>query len=208
MVEFERTGTLPKRKLPVLKGKASLMLLMFLVLLGVLAGTLVFCNMSGSDISDLSFVTQGFIKERAEHTFIQTFLESFSSSSLLVLVCFLMGFWAIAQPFEILVPFFRGLGLGASMSYIYAMYGIKGFFIILIMILPHAVISSVAIIFSARESIRLSNLFAETVVNGNNSNMTSCIKLYLLKFLILFVIIGLSSLLDSILTFVFAGILF
>ncbi len=208
MVEFERTGISPKRKFPELKSKASLMLLMFLVLLGVLAGTLIFCNMSGSDISDLSFITQGFIKERSEHTFIQTFLESFSSSSLLVLVCFLMGFWAIAQPFELFVPFFRGLGLGTSMSYIYTMYGIKGFFIILIMILPHAVISSVAIIFSVRESIRLSNLFAETIVNGNNSNMASCIKLYLLKFLILFVIIGLSSLLDSILTFVFAGVLF
>lgn len=193
----------------VTQTKAFILALMVIVLVGVLFGTLAFCNMSSNDVSNLSFITQGFIKNRAQQTFLQTLSTSFSSSGLLVLVCFLLGFCAIGQPMEILIPFFRGLGLGTSIAYIYASYGVRGFFITLIMIMPHAVISSIAIIISARESMKLSNLFTTFAWSSkNNMEMRSNIKLYLLKFLILFVIIGISSLIDSILTFVFAGILF
>lgn len=210
MIIVQGTSAANEQKLSSLPNtKKSLSLLMILVLFGVLIGTLVFCNMDTRDITDLSFITQGFIKNRAEQTFFQTFKASFTSAALLVLICFLLGFSAISQPAEILVAFFRGMGLGTSIAYIYASYGLRGFFITLIIILPHAVISSIVIIISVRESLRLSNLFTGYAFSFAQENeMRSSIKLYLLKFLILFVIIGISSFIDSVLTFLFAGILF
>ena len=189
--------------------KVLVLALMGIMLLGVLIGTLTFCNMKSGDFSNLSFITQGFIKNRGEQTFIKTLLTSFYTSGLLALICFLLGFSAIAQPIEILVPLFRGIGLGTSIAYIYSCYGFKGFFIALIMIMPHAVISSIAIIIAARESMRLSNLFTNKAMSSKNEgDLRSSIKLYLLKFVILFGIIAISALIDSILTFSFAGILF
>ena len=189
--------------------KVLILALMVMMLVGVLIGTLTFCNMGGNDIYNLSFITDGFINNRAQQTFVETLASSFTSPGLLVLICFLLGFCSISQPVEFLIPLFRGLGLGTSISYIYSSYGVKGFFITFIMIIPHAVISSIAIIISARESIRLSNLFTSLVMSSKpEGEMRSYIKLYLLKFLILFGIIGISALIDSILTFAFAGVLF
>lgn len=186
----------------------TIMFFMILLLIGALFGTLIFCNMQSSEISNLSFITQGFIKNKTEQTFVQSLINSFTTSSLLVTICFFLGFGAISQPVEFLVPIFRGLGLGTSISYIYITYGVKGLLITLVLIIPNAVISSIAIIIAARESIKLSNMFTSYIISNNTeNNMKSCIKLYVLKFLILFAIIGLSSILDSLLAFLFAGIL-
>ena len=206
MLKTKRTGSnIPNTS----NTKVFIIALMAIMLLGVLIGTLAFCNMNSNDVSNLSFITQGFIKNRAEQTFIKTIAASFSSAGVLALICFLLGFCAIAQPVELLIPLFRGLGLGTSIAYIYSCYGVRGFFITFIMIIPHAVISSIAIIIAARESIRLSNLFTSIAMSTKTDiEMRSSIKLYLLKFLILFGIIGISSLIDSILTFVFARVLF
>lgn len=190
------------------QSKKFIVFLMALVLVGVLIGTLAFCNMSTGEISDLSFITQGFIKNRAAQTFFETLSASFTSAGFLVLLCFLLGFGAISQPAELLIPIFRGIGLGTSIAYIYTSYGTRGFFITLVIIVPHAVISSVAIVIAARESMRMSNLFTGyAFTSGRETEMRTNIKLYLLKFLVLFAIIGISSFLDSILTFLFAGIL-
>ena len=205
-------NTRDKRGAKVISAAANkkiIVLLMVLVLAGVLIGTLVFSNMNPSDLSNLSFMTQGFIENRAGQTFLQTLTTSFTSSSLMVLICFLLGFSAISQPAEFLIPLIRGIGLGTSIAYIYTSYGIRGFFITFVMIMPHAVISSVVIIISARESIRLSNIFTGYAFSSNREGeMRTNIKLYLLKFLVLFAIIGVSSFIDSILTLLFAGILF
>lgn len=186
--------------------RALLLALMLVLLLGVLFGTLTF---RGTD-SGLSFITNSFIKDRAEQTFIQTFANSFCGAGALALLCFFLGFSALAQPIELLVPLFRGLGLGTTIAFIYSSYGVKGFAITLVLIIPHAVISSMAIIIAAREGLRLSNLFTGFAIGEKSAldfPIKKSIKLYLLKFVILFVIIGLSSLLDSILTFLFAGVL-
>ena len=204
MINTVRTSCEPVKK----NIKPNIILLMTLLLIGVLIGTLAFCNMSQDDFNNFSFITQMFIKNKSEQTFLQSLINSFSTSASLLLICFFLGFSAISQPVEITIPIFRGLGLGASIAYIYITYGIKGFLISLLLIIPNAVISSISIIIAVRESIKMSNMFTFFAIsNSCENNMKSCIKLYLLKFLILFVIIGLSSVIDSLLAFIFAGML-
>lgn len=204
MINTIRTSCEPAKK----NIKPNIILLMTLLLIGVLIGTLAFCNMSEDDFNNFSFITQMFIKNKSEQTFLQSLVNSFSTSASLLLICFFLGFSAISQPVEITIPIFRGLGLGASIAYIYVTYGIKGFLISLLLIIPNAVISSISIIIAARESIKMSNMFTFFAISNNcENNMKSCIKLYLLKFVILFVIIGLSSVIDSLLAFIFAGML-
>ena len=204
MINTIRTSCEPVKK----NIKPNIILLMTLLLIGVLIGTLAFCNMSQDDFNNFSFITQMFIKNKTEQTFLQSLINSFSTSASLLLICFFLGFSAISQPVEITIPIFRGLGLGASIAYIYVTYGIKGFLISLLLIIPNAVISSISIIIAARESIKMSNMFTFFAIsNSCENNMKSCIKLYLLKFVILFVIIGLSSVIDSLLAFIFAGML-
>lgn len=183
-------------------------ILMILLLGGVLIGTLAFCFMKKEDITNLSFITQLFIKNKADLPFIKSLANTFFSSGIIVLLCFILGFSAITQPVELVVPVFKGLGLGASIAYIYVMYGVKGFLISFLLIMPNAVISSICIIVAVRECIKMSNKFTLYALSyAENVEVKPEIKLYILKFVILFVVIGLSSLIDSLLAFIFAGLL-
>lgn len=140
--------------------RTFLAVLMILLLVGVLIGSLTLSHMSEENLNNLTFITQGFFKNRTEQTLLQTLWISFSSAGGIILVCFIMGFSAVSQPVELAIPIFRGIGLGTSISYLYISCGLKGFFITAVMILPHAVISSLAILLAVRESIRMSNIFS------------------------------------------------
>ena len=148
MINTVRTSCEPVKK----NIKPNIILLMTLLLIGVLIGTLAFCNMSQDDFNNFSFITQMFIKKKSEQTFLQSLINSFSTSASLLLICFFLGFSAISQPVEITIPIFRGLGLGASIAYIYVTYGIKGFLISLLLIIPNAVISSISIIMAKKKN--------------------------------------------------------
>lgn len=203
---MENQGSISFTRFP--QTKAFIILLMVLMLAGVFVGALSYRQLAGTELAGLHFAAQNFISARTEQGFFQICWDSLRSSGGLLLACFLFGFCAIAQPAELLVPFFRGLGLGASIACIYAEYSVKGFFIAFILIVPNAVISSFAIVIAARESVRLSNIFSSfAFADRCDRKMPKGIQLYLLKFVVLFVIIVISSLIDSVLTVLFAKML-
>lgn len=202
---------MPKDKKVLSKASVFVSILMLFVLLGVFIGTLVFCNMENSDFYGLSKLTDSFISKRNGQTLGQIFSSSLFSSSFILITCMLLGFSAIGQPFTVFLLIFRGIGLGATISYIYCAYGIKGFFIAFLIIMPNAVLSSVAVIVGARESIRYGTVISAYIFTGENlcdkKMKNSAFKLYLLKFLILFVIIIISSFMDAVLTVSFGKLL-
>ena len=175
---------------------------------GVLIGTLAFCGMNEISVSKISFISQGFIGSRAEKGFVEILIDSFLSSTGQLLVVFVLGFWAVSQPLEVLIPFLKGLGLGASLAQIYSSIGIKGFLIILLLIIPYALISVFALIIAIREAIKLSNIFArKAFYDTNTQGMKKITKLYCQKFAILEVLMIIASLVDSTCSFLFVRFL-
>lgn len=188
-----------------IKGFIALMVVM---LLGVLIGSYLSASLGENGIRTLSFITQGFLKSRTEQTLLQTLSASFFSSGLLVIISFTTGFSAIGQPLTVFIPFFRGLGLGFSMSHLYWTTGFKGLLICLVLILPGALISILAIIIGTRESLKLSNFFLRYALgNSSNDDASGVIRLYLSKFTILLILCGIGALVDSVINFLFAGLL-
>lgn len=199
-----------------------LILLLALLLLGELIGAMLMRGTAAQTSGTLSFLTQGFIKARSEQTLLATFSSSFFGSALLIMLAFLFGFCAIAQPVILFIPLFRGLGLGISMAYLYGAYGLRGMLACLVLILPNAVLSALVILVACRESLRLSALFL-SYAGGQRSNptplqndgempgagakgtMQGAIKLYLLKFTLLLIAAVLAALIDAMFTFFFAG---
>jgi len=202
MQEFKR------KKTSILERNSLFILLLGIMLGGVLIGSLAFCNMNENAVGTISFISQGFMKTRASQSMLGIFMKSFLSASAPMLLIFVLGFCAVTQPIEFLVPFFRGLGLGASLAQIYSSSGIKGFLIILFLILPYAIISSFGVIIGTREAIRLSNIFAgKAVSSANSEGMKSITKLYCIKFLVLEVVMIIGAIVDCAFSFIFAGVL-
>lgn len=191
-----------------LEKNSFFILLIGIMLGGVLIGSLAYCNMNESSIGRISFVAQGFIETRTKQSMLSIFMNSFLSSSAPVLIMFVLGFCAVTQPIELLIPFFRGLGLGASLSQIYEFSGVKGFLIILLLIIPYSIINSFGLIIATREGIRYSNILAAKVFSSANcEGMKSVTKLYCEKFFVIEVIMIIAAVVDCICSFVFAGIL-
>ena len=116
-----------------------------------------------------------------------------------------MGLSAAAQPIEVIVPIFRGMGAGVAVSGIYYSYGTSGIGIAAVLIIPGAVISAFAVIIAAREALDLSGKVYMSAVGKNTSGGQIDFRLYFTKFVILCVILAASSFADSVLTFLFAG---
>ncbi len=175
---------------------------------GVIIGTLAFCGMDKILTSNISFVTKSFMSLRADQSATEVFLQTLMKSVGQLFFVFLLGFWAVAQPIEFFIPLFNGLGLGSTFAQIFALEGVKAFGVISLLILPYVLISTFALVIAIRESIRLSNiLFKNLITTNKNIIMRQTTKLYCQKFLVLFIIMVIASIVDGICALLFSGVL-
>lgn len=187
------------------KKDIMLPLLTALYFFGALTGTVMYCTLESDKISVLDGLAGSFVEGRLRHTFWETLVNSFSGAFILLLVCFVLGFCVIAQPAELLVPFFRGLGAGASMSGLYSGYGLSGIGAAAVLIVPNAVATAFVMIIAAREAFRFSSGLYSAAFGKIRSDEPVDVRLYFTKFVILCTVLVISSLTDSLITFATAG---
>ena len=176
-----------------------LMLLAGLYFFGAAVGTFLYCTLDGDKIKILDSISGSFVSGRLRNTFWQTLVNSFSGGFVLLLVCFFMGFCVAAQPAELLIPLFRGLGAGASIAGLYSGYGLKGAGAAAVLIVPSAVATGFVMIIAARDALYFSNgLYGAAF--GRKSDVID-VRLYFTKFVILCAILVAASAADSLITF-------
>lgn len=180
--------------------------IMFLMVIGVLIGTLAFSFLKTSTLSDLNLVNNNYLSMRENGGYVEILYSSLLNSSLLIIVLFLMGFCAIAQPAAVLVPIYKGLGFGVTIAQIYSKNGLNGFLTALILILPCALVSSYALFIAVRESMKMSNRFFSQAFLDKRSESTSIneyVRLYAVKFLVLEAITAVSAAVDCLSSLVY-----
>ncbi len=183
-------------------------LIIGLMISGVFIGTFAFCNMNDTVVKSLSFISQSFIETRSSENFLSVILDGFYSSTIQLSIIFLLGFCCISQPITLLFPFVKGLGLGVTLSQIYASIGYKGFFVILFLIVPFCMVTVFSLALAIQESFRMANTLAKmTFTNAISSGAKNETVIYIKKFLMLEAIMIFASLVDAIFTFVFSKIL-
>lgn len=179
--------------------------LFLLFLTGMVYGVLMLRG--GSLFELLHSYSVNYLATIRENTLFQNFFSLFSSAFFYLLGAYLLGFSAIGQPFILLLPFFRGLGLGAFMGYFYVTYGLRGIGCCLLVVLPAALVALLALIIGCRESLRLSILLFSGFRSGKSASLgRNTLKLYHLKFLILIVFALISAILGTVCILLFAGL--
>lgn len=179
---------------------------LFLILMsGVLLGTVLFRNSPDRTVYTADALCHGFIKVSSSQTVLSVFIRSVTWTSFLLTVLFVLGFCGISQPLELLVLLWRGTALGISVSYMYSVYEIKGTLISALMILPHAVMTSVILVFAVREALRASGLYI-LHISGRTTDPDEAqhqMKLYFIRFAVLMAASLVSSVADTVLTYLF-----
>ena len=188
----------------------QILLLSFLVLIGILIGSLIAKNGGVQNQSNFSFFMQNaFSANTASKGFVSLMLSAFFSSSILICCAYFLGLCAIGSPAIVLIPIFKGAGIGLSMGYLYIQYGLKGIAISALCIMPQAILSSIAIIIASREGLRFSVQLASVVLpTGKQLQLWSNFLDYCYKFVICFVIVFAASILDAIATTGLSSLLF
>ncbi len=184
-------------------GRIKVIMLLFAVMItGVLFGTLLFCRSNEPSLYMSDALCHGFIKLSCTQTVTEIFTRSLSWTTFLLIMLMFSGFCSISQPAGIIILFWRGAALGVSVSYMYSIYGIKAAAISSLMILPHALSTSVILVYAAREALRLSNLSLLYIIEkcSDEENFSPQVKLYFIRFAVLMLLVVISSAADCALT--------
>ncbi|MDR1673876.1 MAG: hypothetical protein LBR54_00270 [Oscillospiraceae bacterium] len=192
------------RENTITSNERSMLILLGTVVLGVLVGTITFMTFDSPGIFTHTFLNHGFFKSPHQQDIWTVAVNSFFNTALPLIILFLCGFCAVAQPVEFFILFYRGITLGISMSLTYATYGYKGILIGLTMVVPGAVITTVILLFAAREALRSSNLYTKFALASEIK--TAPTKLYAVKFTVLLGLSVFSAMTDSLLVFLFKGL--
>ncbi len=180
--------------------------IMLLMIAGVLIGTLAFSFIKTSTLSDLNLIENDYLSMRENGGYVKILYSSLLNSSTLIIVLFLLGFCAIAQPVSVLIPVYKGMGFGVTIAQIYSENGVNGFFSAIILILPCALISSYALFIAVRESLRMSNrFFSQAFLDRRceSDSINDYVKLYAVKFLVLEAVTAVSAAVDCLSSLVY-----
>lgn len=189
----------------------SYLALMILILAGAVIGS-VYINHSGvtkSGLEGTGFFMQDLLESgAASKGFVSLAVSAFFPVSMLMCASFIFGLCIIGFPFEILLPVIHGAWIGASMAAIDMRYGVRGLGICILFIMPQAIITSVAVMISAREGIRFSRSIAKTVFSGSQNRFNSEFRLYCYKYAVCFLLLVVASIIESFSIIIFSEIFF
>lgn len=122
------------------------------------------------------------------------FFSSFLSTAFLLAALFPAGLCAIGQPVSFCVALYRGgaLGLAAGASYISG--GMKALPALAVLMIPHAVATTLILVYGIRESVGFSNMLALCCVSDKTEcGLRARFRKYLLRFLVLLLLTGICA---------------
>jgi hypothetical protein len=174
-----------------------LMILTAVFILGLICGVIISITAPPEFSDRIITAAAGFLRSRSVQGFSKTLAESFFGATVIILIFFILGFGGIYQPFAVLILFFRGLGIGTALSFIYAGEITLENFIAAVSVLPFLVLTSFIHILACRESLRLSTSILRVTGAAPGDYQAVNYSLYINKFIIMLFLTGVISVIDS-----------
>ena len=132
-----------------------------------------------------------------------TGLDLSIAKSKLIAVNVFFAFSLIGYPFILLIPFLKGLGVGAVCGYLYLKYGLTGFGYCVLTVFPGATVSTFSLISSCNSSCEYSKNAYLKSISGKGQFEKSETRFYIMKQSVFICISLISSLIDALFNSVF-----
>lgn len=182
----------------------KLLFLTFTFIAGLCIGVIVVRGADGSLLKMISDTFSSYVSHRTGQSFFKTLFFSITSVFPFFAAAFIAGLCVVGTPFVPLVSCFRGLGIGLTSGFLYATYGLKGIAFSALLIMPPALISSIALLLACRESMCFSLVLARAAAPRSGPvALHNDFKIYCLRFIFILGMILASSLLDSVMSLSF-----
>lgn len=182
-------------------------LMLVSLLLGILSGSLFIRNSGTISFVDLSLFFHNFTAARNSASILSIILHSFLSSMLYLFLAYCSGLFVYGIIPAVLLPFIKGLGIGAVCGYLYQVYALKGVAFSMLVVIPAAFLYSLILAIACKEALQFSASIAAFLIKGNNwVNVSLQFKKYNLRFMVLLLFTAGVSIIDGILSRVFIGV--
>lgn len=209
-MKIKATGLLNRNSVKIFSiigsNKNVIALTMFSII-GICIGVL--CETINSDVySTISVLYDDYLLNINNISFLKIFLKCSAYNSIFIMLSMIFGMCAVGNVFLYVVPFIKGLGIGAACAYIYSTYAIKGVLYSAVIIFPAALIQLISIILSCSESVHMSKEILSLIEHKENENAEPDTRLYILRYLVIFGFIFLSGLIYSGCVMIFSSIIY
>lgn len=169
---------------------------------GAVAGAVLYGDMTVIVSDD---ILKSFLEGRIHGGFFGNAASSFIAALIWCIVPFISGLCAVGQPVGVLVPAFKGIGIGMTFSALMNTYGANGIPAFAVFVLPSAFVGTVICCYQCRMSISCSNSVL-TALRGKAEAAPHYYKVYLERFAVCCIGCFLLGIADAALSFLLAPI--
>ncbi len=189
-----------------LKSNQTLTLLCILLLTGVFLGAVCVKHADEAMLEKIKLLTGTYISSEVSRSILDNFLSYILADTVFIILSVFFGLCVIGEPILWILPLIRGLGLGLITGFVYKTYNVQGVLYSTVLIVIPAVISSLAMAVSCKESILSSREIKSALKeDGKQFNYGEFLKLFAVRNLILYAFVILSGLIGCLLTYFLSG---
>lgn len=190
----------------ILKSNQTLTLLCTLLLTGMFLGAVCVKHADETMLESIKSLTGTHISSGVSRSILDNFLSYISADTVFIILSVFFGLCVIGEPILWILPLIRGLGLGLITGFVYKTYSVQGVLYSTVLIVIPAVISSLAMAVSCKESILSSREIKSALKeDGKQFNYGEFLKLFAVRNLILYAFVVLSGLIGCLLTYFLSG---
>ena len=190
----------------ILKSNQTLTLLCTLLLTGMFLGAVCVKHADETMLEKIKLLTGTYISSGVSRSILDNFLSYISADTVFIILSVFFGLCVIGEPILWTLPMIRGLGLGLITGFVYKTYSVQGVLYSTVLIIIPAVISSLAMAVSCKESILSSREIKSALKeDGKQFNYREFLKLFAVRNLILYAFVALAGLVGCLLTYFLSG---
>lgn len=190
----------------ILKSNQTLTLLCTLLLTGMFLGAVCVKHADETMLESIKSLTGTHISSGVNRSILDNFLSYITADTVFIILSVFFGLCVIGEPILWILPLIRGLGLGLITGFVYKTYSVQGVLYSTVLIVIPAVISSLAMAVSCKESILSSREIKSALKeDGKQFNYGEYLKLFAVRNLILYAFVVLSGLIGCLLTYFLSG---
>lgn len=173
-------------KSTVLHNNQKLIMLTLLFICGLFVGALTIKNSQTVLGESLKSLVGNYYAVRTGQPVLHSFLSTFGSECIFLLFAMLFGVCIVGEPILWILPFVKGLGIGVISGYLYQTFTLQGLAYFSAFVLPSSVIASAALLMGCKESILTTRDLTRALLKGESHSGTEMLKLYILRYAVLF----------------------
>lgn len=171
-------------------------MLIILFAVGIIVGSAVI-RKSGNISDEIKEVISNYTMLRAGQGMLANFCNSFLVNALFLGSSVFLAFSVIGYPLIMMLPFVRGVAIGAVSGYLYSVYKFTGLGYSLLMIYPAAIISITALMFVFNESCEYSSNAYLKAIAGKGVYKKNETKYFLIRQIFFLIISAAGSFTDA-----------